>query len=209
MVSISTVQFFRSQGFTPSRALALARAEEHAAAQGWSVAWATDEDATDEDALGDHEYWCDDAKSGKCGGHEVLACVLYDKADFAVPFGARRASLASLCGIIDPSRDYARVVAAELAHAAMVDAERAAAVKAGPYCRPLAAGLQSSERAVAARLARLVNGLDEVNGNVVEGGILDTVTSLRRTLLASLRAEGWRVDYVEDRHRWRVRAPQR
>jgi hypothetical protein len=38
---------------------------------------------------------------------------------------------------------------------------------------------------------------------------INNVTSLRRTLLESLRADGWRVDYVEDRHRWRVRVPQR
>lgn len=189
MLPTVDVQFFRRQGFTPCRAVALVRAEEYMVAQGWGCAWATDFGGD----LGDHSEWCERAAAGEACTHEVLHCVLRDSAG---------RPLASLGNIIDADRAYARVVVAELAEEAMAEAER-------PYCRPLASGLQSSERAVASRLARLVNGLDEINGNVAEGRILDNVTSLRRTLLGSLRADGWRVDYVEDRHRWRVRAPQR
>jgi hypothetical protein len=78
------------------------------------------------------------------------------------------------------------------------------------YCRPLACGLQSSERAVAARLSRLLTSLDnEVTGNVCEGAIVACVSALKRDMLLSLRTEGWRVTYVDGAERWKVLPPVR
>lgn len=75
----------------------LARAEEYAEKQGWTVSWEQDEEP----------YETDDADDKPT---EVLGCVLKD-ADGEV--------LGSLWGIGDPSREYSRIVAAELAFASM------------------------------------------------------------------------------------------
>lgn len=78
-----------------------------------------------------------------------------------------------------------------------------------PYCRPLACGLDSSERSVAARLSRLLTSLEnEVTGNVVDGAIIACVVALKRDMLLSLRSEGWRVDYLDGKERWRVLPPK-
>ena len=87
-----------------STALRLAKAEKEAEDLGLTVEWEGD-DCGD---LGDHEYWCADAKRGKCQGHEVLQASIRD------PKNSRR-FIASLCGIIDPGSQYSRVVEAELA----------------------------------------------------------------------------------------------
>jgi hypothetical protein len=82
--------------------------------------------------------------------------------------------------------------------------------RANAYCRPLSCGLQSSERAVAARLSRLLTSLDnEITGNVCEGAIIACVSALKRDMLLSLRSEGWRVDYLDGKERWRVLPPLR
>ncbi len=198
MLPIATVQFFRSQGCTPSRAVALARAEAWAA-DNVTAEWA--EDPVGAGAWGDHDLWCADAAKGKCQGHETLSVVLRSAAGEII---------ASLGGIIDPPRAYARLVEAELAEEAMAEAEATAERARRPYCRPLAAGLHSSERAVANRLARLLNALDtEISGHVVDGRIVDGVNALRADMLVSLRAEGWGITYDDSAYRWRVRVPQR
>ena len=49
--------------------------------------------------------------------HEVLCCRIIDP-------GNPRRSLASLCGITDPDRNYGRVIEAELAAEAIADLDR-------------------------------------------------------------------------------------
>jgi hypothetical protein len=76
-------------------AVKLAKAEQEATARGWTVKW--EEDPEGWDSLGDIDP--DDVK-------EILVAVLYDE-DGNV--------LGSLGSIVNPDRDYARVVEAELA----------------------------------------------------------------------------------------------
>lgn len=83
----------------------LALAERHAEAYGVTFEW--DGDYGDyHGALGDHAYWCAEERQGIKHAHEVLSCVARD---------ARRNVIASIGGVIDPSREYARVIQAELA----------------------------------------------------------------------------------------------
>jgi len=72
----------------------LAKAEKEAAARGWTVEWRDDE--MQYDPGDDSDYMPD----------EVLHAVLFDE---------HGDNLASLGGIDDPSREYKRVVEAELA----------------------------------------------------------------------------------------------
>lgn len=191
VVSIQDVKFFRGQGFTPARALALARAEQAMVDRDWKVAWQIDDSGDGE--LGDHESWCDVAAAGGQCSHEILLCTMAS---------ADGKTLASLGGIIDADRAYARVVVAELAGEAVATIAREEA----SYCVPLAAGICSNPTSVARRLSRLLNSLEfEVTGYTVEGRILDGITSLKRDMLLSLRAQGWRVDYLETPGKWRVR----
>lgn len=103
-------RFFRSQavgsvGENALSALHLVRAEAYASDAGWTFTWDDDHDPVG--ALGDHAYWCADYRARrKCGGHEVLCCVLRDR---------EGTPLASLGAIIDPSAEYSRVIEAELA----------------------------------------------------------------------------------------------
>ena len=77
------------------------------------------------------------------------------------------------------------------------------------YCKPANAGLESSKKAVARRLARLLNSMyDEINGYVVEGKIIDDLISLRRKLNDGLEKDGWRVTWDDNKHRWRVLPPK-
>lgn len=92
-----------------------------------------------------------------------------------------------------------------------------------PYCVPLGAGLCSYPSSVGHRLGRLMTSLEqeinnaivappEVNGALPSGtedNILTDVAKLKRTMLERLRADGWRVDYLENHHRWRVLPPLR
>lgn len=110
-------QFFRLHGasrigFNGSDALALARAEMHAQNEGWDVRWTEDEGA-DWD-------WMDDSKANE--PHEAFCADLFGPEPEPCECcgnQARRPLLASLCGIFDPSDEYRRVVAAELALEAM------------------------------------------------------------------------------------------
>src|SRR4030095_15091909 len=97
-------------------ALALARAEEWALAHDVIFYW--QEEEYDHGAcLGDHEYWCSDARRRAQGfaynphetcSHSVESCEAYFESDVDT-------CLASLGSIIDPSNDYRRVIEAELA----------------------------------------------------------------------------------------------
>lgn len=95
-------------------ARAMAHAEQTATNMGWRFEWDYDTDNY-ERSLGDHEYWCKDAKNGIEHEHEILWCQCQDK-DGDV--------LASLGAIIDPSTSYRRVVEAELALEAESELDR-------------------------------------------------------------------------------------
>ncbi len=95
----------------------LARAEKIAYDLGWTVDW--EGDYSSPDMLGDHDYWCkgnrveydDGWRTVECN-HEVT-CALLRAEDGEV--------LGSLGGIIDASRDYRRVIEAELAAEAIAE----------------------------------------------------------------------------------------
>ena len=91
--------FFRKQGMGAQTAWDLAAAEEEAEERGWEVTWEDDPEGWD--SLGDI-----DPKTVR----EVLIAILRDE-DYVV--------LAALGAIVDPDRDYARVVEAELAFEAL------------------------------------------------------------------------------------------
>lgn len=83
-------------------AIRLAKAEAEAARRGWRVKWEHDQE----------EYQMGDAETEHPS--EVLTAVLYD---------AEGNVLGSLSGIGDPSRDYSRVVEADLALEALGNSE--------------------------------------------------------------------------------------
>jgi hypothetical protein len=87
-------------------ARALAKAERDASALGYTFEWEFENSIPYEDALGDHAYWCDAEKNGEEHEHEIYSCVAYNSEGGVV---------ASLGAIIDPTREYRRVVEAELA----------------------------------------------------------------------------------------------
>ncbi len=144
----SAYSFFRKHagyivGENAKGALQLAKAEVWAEANGYRYAWRHDDDVD----LGDHEYWCNDAKRFKAGydsdgdripsysrrgsdcDHEVLSCLMYapcedeDRHSDCSDYEPCRDCevVASLGGVIDASNDYRRVVEAELALEAMPD----------------------------------------------------------------------------------------
>lgn len=124
---LSAYRFFRTMGSAADIALRLARAETYADAHGWVTAW--EHDDCGEDGLGDHGLWCPTARlyahtkrEGDRCEHEILCAVL------KAPTGD---ILGSLGACIDVSRDYARLVSAELALEAMSEQRetRATAVK--------------------------------------------------------------------------------
>lgn len=92
----------------------LALAETIAERLGWSYEWAYEEIGAD-DMLGDHAYWCDKEQRGESHDHDVLYCILK---------GADGNMLESLGGIIDPDRNYGRVIDAELASEALAELNR-------------------------------------------------------------------------------------
>lgn len=83
----------------------LAKAERDATALGYSFLWEEDYDGYP-DTLGDHAAWCDDEQNGLPHEHEVFVCIM------SKPDGE---ACQVLGAIIEPSREYRRVVEAELA----------------------------------------------------------------------------------------------
>lgn len=63
------------------------------------------------------------------------------------------------------------------------------------YCQPTCAGLPSEPRAVAKRLARLIEELDSWSWAIAKGQILDDVRKFRCHLQDKLEAEGWTMSY--------------
>lgn len=72
---------------------------------------------------------------------------------------------------------------------------------------PNDAGLQSTDRAVGKRVAKLLDALDSINSWVTKGEMVQACTDLKDKILAELRAEGWRIK-VTDRDSWQVLPPK-
>jgi hypothetical protein len=116
-----TVAFFKRHaggivGEASKGALALARAERYARDHDWETEWKWDDDAD--------WSWLDQKgfEKEKAKDHEVYYAVLRNK---------NGTVLASLGGIFDPSREYQRVVEAELALEAMPTPKRKNPVRRG------------------------------------------------------------------------------
>ena len=82
------------------------------------------------------------------------------------------------------------------------------------YCEPSNAGLCSETTAVARRLGRLFDALDnEVNKMVVgsHDGIIEDIKEARQKIRDGLEAEGWTVGYtngtLEESNKCKVYAP--
>jgi hypothetical protein len=113
-------------------ALHLARAEAYAEAQGWAFEWEGDDCWTLDDD--EHARYCAGARLDAHEGrrqpfhceHAGYVCLLKDEEGHV---------LASLCGIVDPSREYIRIVTAELASEAMaeIEAREREDARAGSY----------------------------------------------------------------------------
>jgi len=127
-----TFQFFLKHagyrvGYHAQDALRLARAERWAELNGYTFEWKYDDDG--HDTLGDHEYWCSDARREKAGynadGEQVPSYSRYNTHEHEITYCVMSDSdgehLESLSGIIDASNDYRRVVQAELAVEQMPD----------------------------------------------------------------------------------------
>lgn len=104
--TMSAMKFFRQHGGSvvgrnAEVALVLARAEQYAKQHGWRVIWSDDPDPD--------LSWASEAERENI--REVMIATLVD--DQEPPRGPN--VLASLGGIVDPDRDYMRVVEAELA----------------------------------------------------------------------------------------------
>lgn len=91
----------------------LAKAERDAKALGYFFEWEPDYDDY-EGSLGDHAYWCEDEKNEVEHEHEVFCCVMRKYCDDGQHDTVSEV-VQSLSGIIDPTREYRRVVEAELA----------------------------------------------------------------------------------------------
>ena len=105
--------FFRGQGHGAKNAMDLARAECEGLAREWRVQW---EDDSDPDLS-----WMTTRE--RKDPHEVLCAVLVGPSK-SVGYSD---VIDSMCGIVDPDRNYARVVEAEMVSDAL--AEGAAAVE--------------------------------------------------------------------------------
>lgn len=75
------------------------------------------------------------------------------------------------------------------------------------YCVPWNTGLSSTDRAVAARLSRLLTALDtEITSHVVQGEISNEIRDFRYQLLCKLERDGWSASY-DGGNRMKVRTP--
>jgi hypothetical protein len=120
--------FLENSGYAtpPGRAVCAldkARAEKRANELGFVFSWEYDDDCP-LDRLGDHCYWCEDAKAEREHSHEVEGCSVRDSAGHV---------LASLWGIIDADRNYRRVIEGELAQEALTEYDKREASRC-PTC---------------------------------------------------------------------------
>lgn len=76
------------------------------------------------------------------------------------------------------------------------------------YCVPNEAGLASEGKAVARRVARLLNALEsDVNKWVVSGQIEQDIWDFKVMLLEKLRADSWQVE-AKEHGGWSVKTPK-
>jgi len=75
------------------------------------------------------------------------------------------------------------------------------------FCVPMETADRSSPPAVAAKLAVLINVLDDLTPSVISGELSDVAARLHAELLRRLRAEGWRVTTHKTKSAWVVRPP--
>jgi hypothetical protein len=75
------------------------------------------------------------------------------------------------------------------------------------FCVPMETADRSSPQAVAAKLAVLINVLDDLTPSVISGELNDVAARLHAELLRRLRAEGWRVTTHKTKSAWVVRPP--
>lgn len=75
------------------------------------------------------------------------------------------------------------------------------------YCQPWNTGLSSTDRAVCARISRLMTALDtEITSHVVRGEIEKDIRDFRYQLMCKLEADGWSMSY-DGGNRLKVRTP--
>lgn len=126
--SKSSIEFFKEyagysvapgetqdQGRTRSAEI-LAKAEAYAEEHDWHVEWSYDEESCSGCECGSDECNCFTGKP-----HETLGAVLYDSDIQPDAIGANAHVLGSLWGICEPSREYRRVINAELASEALAE----------------------------------------------------------------------------------------
>ncbi len=80
-----------------------------------------------------------------------------------------------------------------------------AAIGRKVWLEPWSSGLQSTPRALAGRLSRLLNALGEVNGNVAKGTLVSELRDMRINIHQNLQANGWRVTATANG--WKVLPP--
>lgn len=67
------------------------------------------------------------------------------------------------------------------------------------YCKPLNAGLASETRAVTRTLGKMIDALDTINRNIVDGQIVDDLRAVREQIVDGLEDEGWTVSFCNGR----------
>lgn len=75
--------------------------------------------------------------------------------------------------------------------------------------KPLDAGLDSSPSMVGQRFAKVINALEEINGNVIEEGeVTAMVRKLKHDLIEILIKEDWQVHYSKPKQKMLVFKPK-
>lgn len=75
------------------------------------------------------------------------------------------------------------------------------------YCKPLCAGLLSQPRQVGTRIAHLLDALDKVNSNLIDGQLAIDCMNTKHFIIAKLKKEGWRISITND-DKWKVLPPK-
>lgn len=117
-------------GHQAEGALRAAKAYKRAGELGFSVTWEPDDDSP-LDNLGDHEYWCNDARAGRRHDHEVLGAIVKD---------SEGRVYGSLWGIIDPDSKHMKIVEADLYQEALEEYDKREASRC-PTCGQVREGV--------------------------------------------------------------------
>jgi hypothetical protein len=76
------------------------------------------------------------------------------------------------------------------------------------YCEPLNAGLYSETAHVCKRLGKLLDALETITHNHVNGTIADDLSNFRRDIIDNLKAQGYDVSINPRTDNWKVKAPK-